>query len=173
MNKISVIFFSLFLVSCSSNNSGSKDAIDSVEGEINRGLLTLQDDIDISDLRGFWQSSCNNYHRSFLESNGSKFAIGENEVAIGSGSFLDQNCKVLFSEFNNLPDSLSVMNYTATPIGIFLTNEGVEAKVIELISTDMKSRRIAYYVSEEALFFTYEYNGNYSFDIENEYRVSE
>jgi len=142
------------------------------------GNLILDSNIDLTDLHGNWVNTCsenidfeNIYKRKFIKTSGD---LSNNPivVTIGFSNYSDSDCSQLppFTEGLVLSRG-SIIGIS--PYGIYTTDEGLSAKVVELEPEFEGSFKMAYLVVNNTLYFTFENNGEFIFNFNEPYTSNE
>jgi len=176
MKFIFIFFLVVSICGCSSGGS---------ESENQQGVFSAQENVDISDIEGFWVNACvesqeseNIYTRDFIDYKSGQILNLENQISVGKLNSSDSNCSLTPVYDGNLTnvDYVPYLNGVASdfsPVGIYTNSEGIQLKVIEFAVEINNSTRLAYYINGDVLYFAYQINSNYELDYENPYSLSE
>jgi len=148
-----------------SNNSGA-------------GQLLPDLNIDLTDLHGTWNNPCfintdyeNIYKSNFLKTFGAS-SDNPSVISIGFSNHGDSDC----SQRPPTTEGLILFqgtNIAIYPFGIYTTNEGLSAKVVELETEFQGSFKMAYLINGSTLFFTFEKNNEFYFNFNYPYALNE
>ena len=139
------------------------------------GNLILDSNIDLTDLHGDWVNTCsenkddeNIYKRKFIKTSGDP----SNNPSVVTIGFSNSDCSQLppFAEGLVLARG-SIIGIS--PYGIYITTEGLSAKVVELEPEFEGSFKMAFLVISNTLYFTFENNSEFNFNFDEPYTSNE
>jgi hypothetical protein len=177
MRLIVLIFVSVIVSACGSSGSENNES---------EGVFSPQENVDTSDIEGHWVNACvesdeyeNHYKREFLDYKSGTIINSENEISFGHQNFSDFNCSLApVSDPGNLTNVVYIPQFEGVgtnfiSAGTYTNTDGIESKVIELNDQVNNSSRLAYYINESTLYFSFQNNSGYTFDYAESYRSTE
>jgi len=170
--KYAILILIATLSACSNGSSDSEAS----------GSFSPQENIDISDVEGLWVNSClpseeleNIYSRQFLDYASGYISDNQDLISFGNQYFSDANCTQSPEANSNLVDVVYIPSFDSystefNPVGIYTNTDGIVAKVVELSSVTNGSTHLAYYISQDILYLSFNDGLNYQFNYSDTYR---